>query len=119
MRSRLRHDLTLALKARDRVAVAALRSAIAAIENAEAIEPKPSPSGETSSEHVAGATAGVGSSDVARRELSDADMAAIVSEQVEERFQAADQYEQLGRWDAADRLKREAVVLRAYVPRTN
>ena len=118
MHSRLRHDLTLALKARDAVAVAALRSAIAVIENAEAVESESS-SREMGSGHIAGATAGVGSSDVARRELSDADMAAIVNAQVEERLQAADQYEQLGRWDAAHRLKREAALLRAHVPRTN
>jgi len=118
MHSRLRRDLTLALKARDAVAVAALRSAIAAIENAEAIEFKSPPSREMGSGHIAGAAAGVGSSDVARRELSDADMAAIVKAQVEERLQAADQYEQLGRLDAAHRLKREAALLRAYVPRT-
>ena len=104
MRSRLRHHLTIAIKARDRVAVAALRSAIAAIENAEAIQSKSSPNRETNSEHIAGATSGVGSSDVARRELTDADVAAIVREQIEERFQAADEYEQLGRRDAADRL---------------
>jgi uncharacterized protein len=119
MRSRLRHDLRIALKARDRVAVAALRSAIAAIENAEAVESVSSPSRETSSEHIAGATVGVGSSDVARQELSDADVAAIIREQIEERFRAADEYEQLGRRDAADRLRREAAVLQVYVQRTN
>lgn len=36
VRTGLRRDLTTALKARDRVAIAALRSVLAAIENAEA-----------------------------------------------------------------------------------
>jgi uncharacterized protein len=38
MRTRLRRDLIVAMEARDDVAVVALRSAIAAIDNAEAVE---------------------------------------------------------------------------------
>ncbi|GAA5031790.1 hypothetical protein GCM10023317_82610 [Actinopolymorpha pittospori] len=37
MRASLRDDLTAAIKARDRVAITALRSALAAIDNAEAV----------------------------------------------------------------------------------
>jgi hypothetical protein len=47
---RLRRDLTAALKERDPVAVAALRSAIAAIENAEAVDAGVSESRRASSE---------------------------------------------------------------------
>jgi uncharacterized protein len=115
--SRLRQDLTLALKARDRVAIAALRSVIAAIENAEAIDSEQSPSREASSEHIAGATAGAGSSDVERRALNGAEVDAIVRAQVDERLRAADEYERLGRRDATDRLLQEAAVLSDYVPR--
>jgi hypothetical protein len=79
----LRADLTAALKARDRLTVAALRSAIAAIENGEAVHVSAVERTLASSEHVAGATAGVGSSDVARRPLSEADEIAIVRPQVE------------------------------------
>ncbi|MGH2892432.1 MAG: GatB/YqeY domain-containing protein [Solirubrobacteraceae bacterium] len=118
IRSRLRHDLTVALKARDRVAVAALRSVRAAIDNAEAVDVNPLARRDTSSGHIAGATAGVGSSDVERRELSDADVSAIVGGQVEERSQAADEYEKLERDDVADRLRREAAILSAYLPGT-
>jgi uncharacterized protein YqeY len=92
-----------------------LRSAIAAIDNAEAVDVQPATRAQPNSEHVAGASAGVGSSDVERRALSDEDMTAIVHEQVRERSQAADQYEQLGRTEVAERLRQEAAVLLTYV----
>jgi uncharacterized protein len=41
LRGRLRGALPAAMKARDAAAVAALRSALAAIDNAEAVEPAP------------------------------------------------------------------------------
>jgi len=116
VRSRLRRDLTGGLKGRDHVRVVALRSAIAAIDNAEAIDVSDAPPRETSSEHVAGASVGVGSAEAERRLLSDADVNAIIRAQVDERSQAAQQYEKLGRSDVAERLRREADVLRAYVP---
>ena len=115
MRDRLREDLTAAIKARDRVAVTALRTALAAIDNAEAVDADPGGPRAASSQHVAGASAGVGSSDVPRRVLSQAEVGAIVRTQADERWQAAADYEKLGRTDAADVLRREADVLSAYV----
>lgn len=116
MRNRLRRDLVVALKARDDVAVVALRSAIAAIDNAEAVE-VPGPSRrEGSSEHIAGASAGVGSAEAERRVLRDADVQAVVRAQADELSQAAHAYEELGRDDVAVRLRREAELLRAYLP---
>jgi uncharacterized protein len=117
MLDRMRRDLTAALKAQDAVAMAALRSAIAAIENAEAVDASAAAPRDTSSEHIAGATAGVGSSDVQRRILSDAEVDAIVGAQIEERSEAAAQYEKLGRGQEAQKLRREAAVLAAYVSR--
>lgn len=116
MLRRLRRDLTAAIKARDRVAVAALRSTIAAIENAESVDVDVAGRSTTSSEHVAGSTAGVGSADVERRVLSGGDVIAIVGLQVEERSLAADQYEKLGQVDQAERLRSEAALLRRYLP---
>jgi len=116
MRSRLRRDLSAALKARDEVVVAALRSAIAAIDNAEAVATTRQAGLPASSQHIAGATAGVGSSEVPRRVLGGEDMNAVVRAQVEERWEAAEQYESLGRHDRAERLRREAAVLAAYLP---
>jgi uncharacterized protein len=115
MRSRLREHLTAALKARDAVAVAALRSALAAIDNAEAVDAGAAAPRPPSSPHVAGASAGVGSSDVERRALSEADIREIVREQIEERTNAAEQYDRHGRPEQAERLRREAAVLSDYL----
>ncbi len=115
MRARMRRDLSAALKARDDVAVAALRSAIAAIDNAEAVDVSAAGPQTTSSEHVAGAAAGAGSTDVPRLALDAAAVKAIIRTQIEERRQAADQYEQLGRGGQAERLRREAALLVGYL----
>ena len=116
MRTRLRQDLTAALRARDQVAIAALRSAIAAVDNAESVDATSANSNAASSQHIAGATAGAGSSDAPRRELGHHDVISIVRGEVDERLQAADQYERLGQVDQAKRLRGEAGVLRAYLP---
>ncbi len=109
MRDQLRNDLPRALKARDRTAVSALRSAIAAIDNAEAVEARDHATQRAAnSSHVAGASLGAGSSDVPRRTLSDAEIHAIVIQQVEERRQAAREYVELGRADAGQQLDAEA-----------
>jgi uncharacterized protein len=104
------------MKARDEVAVAALRSAIAAIDNAEAVEVRGAERRQASSEHIAGASAGVGSAEAERRPLSDADIEGLVRAQADDRFRAAQEYEELGRDDVAERLRHEAELLRAYLP---
>ena len=116
MLSQLRQDLRAALKARDRLAVAALRSPIGAIENAEAVDVSTGQPALASSEHIAGATAGVGSSEVDRRVLSGAEVIGIVRGQVAERLSTAEHYEQLGEAQPAQRLRLEAAVLRRYLP---
>lgn len=115
MRTDLRRDLTVALKARDRVAVTALRSALAAIDNAEAVADDRLGRGIAGHGHVAGSAVGVGAAEVERRELTEADLRAIVSEEVQDRSVAAEGYEQAGRHDRAERLRAEADVLRGYV----
>jgi uncharacterized protein YqeY len=111
--TRLRGDLTAALKARDSVAVAALRSALSALDNAGAVESPEAPT--EGSEHVAGASAGVGSTDVARRVLGEDDVSAILRSLIEEHAGAADEYARIGRDDIAERLRNEAGVLSAYL----
>ena len=61
----LRRALTAALKARDAVAVSALRSALAAIENAGAVDPGHAP--PPGSGPIAGAVDGLGAAEVERR----------------------------------------------------
>jgi uncharacterized protein YqeY len=114
MRTDLRRDLTAALKARDRVAIAALRSALAAIDNAEAV-PVDQSVHSTESEHVAGAV-GLGGAEVQRRQLTDTDLQAIVQNEVRERSVAARAYENADRHDLAERLRAEAEVLSRHLP---
>jgi uncharacterized protein YqeY len=115
MRDRLREDLSAAMKARDRVAITVLRTTLAAIDNAEAVDPSAGETPVTGSHHIAGASAGVGSTDVTRRVLSDADIDAVIREQADERWQVAAEYEKLGQVQAADTLRREAAVLDKYL----
>jgi uncharacterized protein len=115
MRAKLRDGLKAALKARDNVAVAALRSALAAIDNAEAIPTDQLSDSATGDEHVAGSAVGVGAAEAARRHLTEADLRSIVEAEVRERSAAAQEYEQLGRMDLAERLHAEAEVLSRYL----
>lgn len=97
VRLRLREALASALKERDEVATAALRTAVSAIANAEAVVPAPSK-----------VRLGVGAGDVPRRELSEAEMKAILQSEIEELTHAAADYRGRGENDRADRLHAEA-----------
>lgn len=115
MRSTMRQDLTAALKARDRVAITALRSALAAIDNAEASPAEQPSSGLAENEHVAGAAVGLGAAEGRPRDLAEADVRAIVEQEVHERSYAANGYAHNGRDDLAQRLRSEAEVLSRYL----
>jgi uncharacterized protein len=106
----LRRALTAALKSRDAVAVSALRSALAAIENAGAVDPVQAPPPGTGP--IAGAVDGLGAAEVERRPV---DARAVVAAEVEQRRAAAREYAELGRPDHADRLRAEADVLAAHL----
>ena len=116
LRDGLRGALKGALAARDRTAVAALRSAIAALDNAEAVADVGSNRTSPGAGPIAGAAFGVGTTEVERRGLSSGEVRTIVQRQVDERRVAADEYERLGRADAADRLRREADILVPHLP---
>lgn len=116
MRTSLRHDLKTAMRERDRVAISALRSVIAGIENAEAVEPTGRPVASTSDPHIAGSAGGAGAAEADRRVVSEADEVAFVREAVAERRSAAAEYESLGHDDQATRLHAEADVLARYLP---
>ncbi|HSR86714.1 MAG TPA: hypothetical protein VLM11_21265 [Streptosporangiaceae bacterium] len=111
IQARLRTALSQALSSRDSAAASAVRSALSAIANAEAIAPLETGSKRPSSEHVAGAVAGLGAAEAPRRELTEADIAAMVAAEISDRRSAADDYERMGRADQAERLRREADVL--------
>jgi uncharacterized protein len=131
VRDRLRRALPAAIKARDTAAVAALRSALAAIDNTEAVDPDAEgpwpieadadPEAEDDADGVgvgpefAGTVAGVGAGEVARRLLTDAEMEEVVRAEVVERQLSARLYENAGQLDQAERLRREARLLNAHL----
>lgn len=117
LRAALRRGLTAALKARDSDAVTALRTAMAAIDNAEAVPvPAAGRAGTpASSAHVAGARAGLGSTEATRRRLTAGELRDILRGQVAENSREADRYDALGQAQAARRLRGQARVLAAYL----
>jgi uncharacterized protein len=132
VRARLRLALTDALRARDIIAVSALRSALGAIGNAEAVAaetvaaepvdteavaagPAPAPGPGPGSPYVAAAAVGLGATEARRRSLSTAETEQIVRAEAGERQRAAREYERAGHADQADRLRREARVLISVV----
>jgi uncharacterized protein YqeY len=136
LRDRLRRALPVAMKAQDRPAVAALRSTLAAIDNAEAVDPDEAwpddmdedfyPAGweaadtgaavvDAARPGFAGAVAGVGSTQVKRRSLSAAEIEDIVGGEIDVREAAAAILERVGRREHAERLHAEVKVLRSHV----
>lgn len=105
IRNRLRRALGDALKARDAGTVSALRSAMSAISNAEAVEPGPGQPAGTGSAHFAGAVAGLGAGEAERRRLTETEIAAIVRQEAAEREAAAGEYERAGHAAEAARLR--------------
>lgn len=91
LKDRLRADLTAAMKARDTLTTATLRLALAAITTAE----------------VAGAEA---------KELSDAEVVAVLQKEVRKRGEAAEAFAGAGRAEQAAKERAEAEVLSAYLP---
>ena len=127
LRARMRADLKTAMKARRPDDVAALRVVLAAFDNAEAVPvPPPLPADSSTplpaaaplvtSEHVAAAAVGLGSTEVPRRELTLADLHEILRTQVDEWTAEAQTYQGLGQTDAATRLRRQAELIRGYQP---
>jgi uncharacterized protein len=112
LRQRLREALPAAMKARDRVAVTVLRSALAALDNAEAVVAA-APDG--SSLAIERTPVGVGAAEVPRRVLTEAQVEQLVRVEVAEREAAALDYERAGRPERAEQLRGEAAVLSAHL----
>ncbi|MEV0245980.1 hypothetical protein AB0H76_05240 [Nocardia sp. NPDC050712] len=110
LRDRLRAALTVAMKARDRDAAAALRSALGAIDNAEAVEAPRARAGA-----IEASAAGLGAAEVPRRELTEDDIAAIVRAEIAERRSAAAEYDNNGHTVRGTALRAEADALAALL----
>lgn len=114
LRVRLRAALDDALRMQSSVALYALRSALSAIANAEAVSPPPAVA-TASSSHIAAAVAGVGVGEGRRRDLSAAELDELVQAEISERQQAASRYDRTAHCDLALRLRAEASVLAAVL----
>jgi hypothetical protein len=114
LRARLRRDLRDAMKAQRQDEMAALRTLIGAIDNAESVEESPTTRTPTPSEHVAGALRGLGVTDAVRRQLSERELQRIIENELWERDAQAERLTLLGRADDASRLRVEADVIARY-----
>ena len=90
--------------------MAALRSALSAIGNAEAVA-TPAPAASASSPYLAGTGSGLGAGEAPRRRLTAAQVEQIIQAEITERRQAAHGYERAGQAGRAQRLRAEADVL--------
>jgi hypothetical protein len=91
LKSRLKSDLTTAMKARDELSTATLRMVLTAV----------------TTEEVAGTSA---------RELSDDEIMRVLTREAKKRREAAEAFDQAGRTELADRERAEGVVIDTYLP---
>lgn len=110
VRQQLQADLKAALKARDQVASSTIRSLLGAIANAEAVEAPAEDRGAAPLGAV-----GVGVGEVARRELSEADILAIIRADAAERAEALAHAERHAPPETVERLRAESGVLARYL----
>jgi len=105
LRTRLAQDLRTALKSRETTRITALRSMLAALDNAQAV-----PLAELPAVHAL--HGGIG--EVPRKTLSDAELVALFAAELDERRAAAVMLEKHGCQDEAERLRAELEVLADY-----
>jgi len=118
-RARLRTALLAARKDRDIARVSALRSALSAIDNAGAVPtatlgtatPVHIDPDAPSSGKIAGGVVGLGAAEVARRQLSDAQIRELLRAEIDERLTAAEEFTAGGHAERATSLRTEAAVL--------
>lgn len=91
----------------------AVRSALAAVENASAVDGALPTATQTGP--IAKAVSGLGAADVPRRNLTDEEATDIVKMELAERRAAAADYRRLGQREEADRLESEAIILESIL----
>jgi uncharacterized protein YqeY len=109
LRETLRADLKAAMLGKDREHAALLRTLIAAIDNAEAVEATAEQ--QTESFRKLGDPSG----EVARRVLTAADIAAVLEREAASQLEAAAQYRAGGNEAEAAKLEAESSVVRGYI----
>jgi uncharacterized protein YqeY len=106
LRQVLQAELITAMKNQDRPAMMAIRSVLSAIANKEAV---PAPERSSIDEPV------IGYADVARRELTPAEVRLVVMDEVDERRNTADYLETAGKRDEAEALKNQVAILERFL----
>ncbi|MGC5345637.1 hypothetical protein PZB75_00670 [Streptomyces sp. AM 4-1-1] len=96
------------MRARDKVAVSALRATLAALDNAEAV---PVDGAEARGLALEQSPVGAGATEAMRRELSEHDVADVVRAEATERLDVAAQLTAPAHADRVARLRAEAAVL--------
>lgn len=121
LRGLMRTGLVAAMKARRPEEVSALRTAIAAIDNASTVavaEPASAAGSEgpaASEGPIAGARIGLGAAEAERRALTPADLRHLLQAQIDDRIAEAERYDAHAAHDAAERLRLEASALEPYL----
>lgn len=113
-RKEVRRDLRAALKSRQPEMVSVLRTMIAAIDNAEAVQPEEQ-TPRSADGTVAHSSPGVGSTEAPRRELTMSDIHALIRDLLREYETQEKHYRSIHQHEAADRLRRQSNVLRPYL----
>jgi uncharacterized protein YqeY len=109
--SQLRRDLRLAMTARRADEASLLRCLLAAIDNAQAV-----PVGDLHERNkYAAPRFGDGTAEAPRLELSAGEIDRLLLRERQDRIDAADQCEQVGRSDRATALRAEAEIVKRYV----
>jgi uncharacterized protein YqeY len=104
----LQEGLRDAMRRRDRTSISALRTALAAIANAEAVPLEP----QARSTPVPSAP---GPQEAPRLVLSDDEVATILRHEIEDRHDTIARFEAAGQHEAAEPLRDQVAVLEAYV----
>ncbi|MFF7179398.1 hypothetical protein [Streptomyces sp. NPDC008121] len=100
------------MRARDKAAVSALRSTLAALDNAEAV---PLSEDRLRGTALEASPAGVGATEAVRRELTERAVLDVVRAEAAERLDAAEQLTAPAHADRAARLRAEAEVLLRFL----
>ncbi|MEY4249902.1 MAG: hypothetical protein RJA87_1535 [Pseudomonadota bacterium] len=107
MKAQIRAELVKAMRAKAALKVAALRTVLAALDNAESVP--------VGTQHRRSETHGFGGpgTEVPRRILTTHEVQALVRSEITKRIDAAGQMDILGQGPQADRLREEALVLQS------
>lgn len=104
LRERLESDLKTAMRERDRTRVSILRTTMSALSNAEAVDSSTSRPQQ-----------GVYAAEVARRELTDDEILAVLERERAELLASVGEYAAGGQHDAAAELRSKVAVLARYI----